>query len=131
MQAIERKLFGSPLSDFLATVHYSRRAACIWELISRDFTDEELDLERAASECGISKSHLNALLQEKVGMSFHRLLTCYRLLHAARMIQAKDYTFLEVALETGFDNVSNFGRHTRKYLGMSPRELRRHLLGNE
>lgn len=109
---------------------YSRRAECVWNLIIQDFADAELTLEKAAGRCGISRSHLNALLREKVGMTFHRLLTCYRLVRAAQMIRERDYTFLEVALETGFDNISNFGRHTRKHLGMSPRELRRHLLGH-
>ncbi len=128
MQAIERKLFGSPLSEFVESISYSRRAECVWKLITSDYADAELSLERAARVCGISKSHLNVLLQEKTDMSFHRLLTRYRLVRAAQMICEKDYTFLEVTLETGFDNLANFGRHTRKLLGMSPRDLRRHLI---
>ncbi len=127
MEVIEAQLFGRPLAEVAEILSYSRRLACVWGLIQAEFGDETLTLDRAASHCGISRSHLNTRLDEELGLSFHQLLSRFRLLKAVQLSCQKDYTFLEIALQTGFDNLSNFGRHFEKAFGCSPRELRSQL----
>ena len=128
MEDLETSLFGAPLAELIQKVSFSRRLGCVWELIVQGYRDSELTLEEAAKHCGISRSHLNALLDERVGLSFHQLLTHYRLWMAIRMMKEKDYTMLEIALENGFDNPSNFSRHLRRVFSVSPRQFRQRIL---
>lgn len=128
MEDVETALFEKPLSVLEEKICFSRRLACVWDLILQRYQDPTLTLEQAAKHCGISQSHLNALLDERVRLSFHQLLTRYRLLKAVQMMKEKDYTMLEIALETGFDNPTNFSRHVRRVFEVSPRQFRRRIL---
>ncbi len=128
MQDVETTLFTIPLSELTRKINFSRRLGCVWELIVQRYQDSELTLEETAAHCGISQSHLNALLDERIGLSFHQLLTRYRLLKAVQMMTEKDYTMLEIALENGFDNPSNLSRHLRRAFSVSPRQFRRQIL---
>lgn len=45
-----------------------------------------------------------------------------RIMHARELLRDTDKSVMEVALECGFNNTSNFYRLYKKYVGKPPRE---------
>lgn len=124
IQEIEKKLFLQLLCDLAESLEHDPRLGRVWGLIERDYSDPELNLERAARESGASLNHLNVLLRRATGFTFHRLLTRYRLLRATDMMSGKNQNLLDVALDSGFGSLSAFERNCRTILGTPPRDLR-------
>lgn len=121
---VEKRLFGQTLAAMIAKLNYFRRLERVWLLIEREYGNPTLNLERAAREGGINKNHFNSLLQQASKLTFHQLLIRYRLLIATRMMKTKNYSLLEVALESGFGSLNSFERNFRRLLGVTPREFK-------
>jgi len=124
---LELRLFGTTLAVWKSRFFYRRSLEKGWSLIESDYGNPTLSLSVMARHCGISKNHLNVILNQETGYSFHEILSRYRLLQAAKMMLNRDYTFLEIALETGFGNTYSLERQVRRILGFSPKQMR-HLL---
>ena len=124
---LERQLFGCSLSIMKDRLLFRRSLERAWNLIEDGFNNPELSLSEVSRHCGVSRNHLNVLLNKETGYSFHEILSRFRLLQAARLMVSRDYTLLEVSLETGFGNISSLERQVRRILGTSPRQLRNSL----
>lgn len=125
LQQIETEIFLQPLSDLVAKLSYSRRLERCWKLIEENYSDSNLDLEKAAKVSGISKNHLNTLLRQTTAFTFHQLLTRYRLLRATAMIMTKNYSLIEIALQNGFGSSVAFERNFRSIIGEPPQRFRK------
>ncbi len=76
---------------------------------------------RDASECiGITESYLSRLFRIKTSYSFLEYLRFHRLKRALELIRDQGRRINEIARETGFRDMSYFGRIFRKYIGVSP-----------
>jgi AraC-like DNA-binding protein len=124
IQEIEKKLFHQSLSDLAESLEHDQRLGRVWRLIERDYSDAELNLERAARESGASLNHLNVLLRRTAGFTFHQLLTRYRLLRAIDGMSGENQNLLDVALDSGFGSLSPFERNCRTILGKAPRLMK-------
>jgi AraC-like DNA-binding protein len=54
--------------------------------------------------------------------SYFDFLTEVRLNHACRLLIKTDYTIQHIAMDSGFENTSNFYRHFKKVKGITPKE---------
>lgn len=127
ISAIEEYLFLQPLPVLIAKLSYSRRLERGWQLIESDYADSALTLAKAARVSGTDKNHLNVLLGQAVGFTFHQLLIRYRLLKAIAMMKNKNYSLLEVALNNGFGSLNTFERNFRRLIGATPKQLKEHI----
>lgn len=118
------RLFERPLVSLVESMAYYDSLRALWGIVEKRFDDPELTLLGVSSDCGISHNRLNMRLNEVLEMTFHEFLTRYRLLQAVRIMHSKDWTILEIALNTGFGNVRSFERYFKKLLGAPPREFR-------
>lgn len=122
---LEQTLFLRPLADLIARLSYDRRLERAWQLVERDYADSSLTLSEVATASGVNKNHLNVLFRKNTGLTFHQLLIRYRLARSLNMMQAKNYSILELALESGFGSINSFERNFRAVMGSPPREFRR------
>jgi AraC-like DNA-binding protein len=122
---LERAILGGTLVEIRDRLACRSCCAAAWELIRTRFADADLTLGRAARACGVSPRNLNRRLRERVGWSFHRLLTRYRVLVAAERMLKNDDTLVRIAQATGFNHVSSLSRHFRKVTGCVPRAFSR------
>lgn len=118
---LEQKLFVESISDIRNRLSYFRRLERVWNLIETDYSDPDLTLEKAARVSGINKNHLNVLLRQTITLTFHQLLVRYRLFKAMDMMKHKNYSILEVALESGFGSLNTFERNFRNLIGLTPK----------
>ena len=70
-----------------------------------------------AGEVGLSQSHFMKYFKNTMGTSFIDYLNEYRLTMASRLLLSSDSTILDIAAETGFDNLSYFNRTFKRRFG--------------
>lgn len=121
----EETLFGEPLANMVWRLGYMRRLERTWLLIEGDYDKSDLTLESAARAIGVSKNHLNVLLRGVTSLTFHQLLTRYRVLMAVSMIKSKNHSILDVALANGFGSMNTFERNFRIFMGVTPIEFKK------
>lgn len=85
---------------------------------------QEIDLQALAGHAGLSVFHALRLFAAVHGVTPHQYLLRCRLRHAARLLAEADLPVTQVALASGWADLSNFVRSFRRAAGVSPRAYR-------
>jgi len=85
----------------------------------------EISLEQAANQSGITPFHFLRLFSEVLGVTPHQYLLRSRLRHAARLLAEEDRPVTDVAYDVGFGDLSNFVRTFGRAAGVSPLRFRK------
>jgi AraC-like DNA-binding protein len=83
-------------------------------------------IDLAAEIAGTSVRSLQRQLSQ-MRTSYTELVERLRFDQAIRLLRDSDLKILDIALELGYSDASNFARAFRRISGTSPRELRRQL----
>ncbi|GGD51655.1 AraC family transcriptional regulator [Paenibacillus nasutitermitis] len=86
---------------------------------------QPLTLIQLSRICGMSVSSFTAKFKENTGKSLMDYKHEVQIRHASALLLDTDTKILDVALETGFNDISFFNKTFRKHTGMTPREYRR------
>lgn len=89
---------------------------------------ENITIEDIAAHCFYSKSYFMKFFRETMGVSFISYLNDYRLEIAAKLLTETSDNIVDIALNTGFDNLSYFNRCFKKKYGMTPGKYRNQIL---
>jgi AraC-like DNA-binding protein len=92
-----------------------------------DRPDANLRLTTLAHESRLSAYHFLRTFERLTGVTPHQYVLRARLRHAATQLVTESRKVIDVALDSGFGDVSNFNRAFRTEFGMSPRSYRRHV----
>lgn len=92
--------------------------------IERDPT-APLTLDRLARDAGQSAFHYLRTFRSVTGVTPHQFVLRARLRHAAARLVAEESRVLQIALDAGFGDLSNFNRAFRAEFGATPREYRK------
>jgi AraC-like DNA-binding protein len=114
---------GKPRKPATPNARDRRRAveAALW---IDDNSHEEVDLEQAAKQAGLSPFHFLRLFSSVLGVTPHQYLVRSRLRHAARLLADDDIAVTDVAYDVGFGDLSNFVRTFHRAAGVSPTKFR-------
>lgn len=82
-------------------------------------------VDTVAAVAGLSPSHFRALFKREAGISVQEFILRTRLASAAYLLQTTCQSVLEIALASGFGEISYFNRVFRRHYGKSPREYRK------
>jgi AraC-like DNA-binding protein len=85
---------------------------------------EPIDLERTATEAGLSAFHFLRVFSQVLGVTPHQYLVRSRLRRAAQLLIEGAQPITDIALDVGFADLSNFVRTFHRAAGMPPREFR-------
>ena len=85
----------------------------------------QISLNELATEAKLSSYHFLRTFQTLTGLTPHQYLLRSRLREAATRLATGPSKILDVALDCGFGDVSNFNRTFRREFGVSPRQWRR------
>ncbi len=103
----------------------ARRCAVEAALRIEQSSAAETSLEAAAREAGLSPFHFLRVFSGTLGVTPHQYLVRTRLRRAARLLAEGGRPVTDVALEVGFEDLSNFVRSFRRAAGVSPGRFRR------
>ena len=87
-------------------------------------SNQQIDLDAAARQAGISSFHFLRLFANVLGVTPHQYLVRSRLRHAARLLADEDIPVTDIAYDVGFGDLSNFVRTFHRAAGVSPRSFR-------
>ncbi|HEY6119015.1 MAG TPA: helix-turn-helix transcriptional regulator [Pyrinomonadaceae bacterium] len=96
----------------------------VMRVISGNYSDPNLDLEKVASAVPISSAQLSRILNQSVGISFRQLLRNTRIEEAKRLLASNLYSVKEVAALVGFADSHYFSRSFKALTGQSATEFR-------
>jgi AraC family transcriptional regulator len=95
----------------------------------RDFICENLandfSLSELASVTGISPSHFRVLFKQSVGLPVHKYVIKCRVEHAVELLSKGTIKLSDVALKSGFADQSHMSRWMRRFMGLTPGEVKR------
>jgi len=86
--------------------------------------DPTFGVEQVSEDLGVHRTTLFRNFKQVYGISPSAYLSRVRLNHALELIHTTDRTFSEIATESGFSDLSYFGKVVRRATGVSPSELR-------
>ncbi|HVU46927.1 MAG TPA: AraC family transcriptional regulator [Terracidiphilus sp.] len=89
--------------------------------------DQNLDIVTLAREARLSRYHFLRVFHELTGLTPHRYVVRSRLNRAAIRLSLEPVQVVEIALNSGFDDVSSFNRAFRAEFGVSPSIYRKNL----
>lgn len=91
---------------------------------------ELVTLETAAAQSGLSSFHFLRVFSQVLGVTPHQCLILSRLAWAAQLlVEHKTRPVTEIALDVGFEDLSNFVRSFHRAAGQSPRRFRQSARG--
>lgn len=94
------------------------------QYISLNYTST-LSIAQLAKMNHCSESTFMAHFRKSIGITALEYIIQIRIQAACDLLKNSDQTVLEIALEVGFVNLSNFNRHFKRVVGMAPREYRK------
>jgi AraC-like DNA-binding protein len=92
--------------------------------------EQQIDLEMAAREAGLSPFHFLRVFTAVLGVTPHQYLVRARLRRAARLLAQGDRAITDIAFDVGFADLSNFIRTFHRAAGVSPRKFRQAAKGD-
>lgn len=94
----------------------------------RDYVDsffyQEISLEMLAKRYHYNEKYLGTLFKEEMGISFRDYLNERRLCNARSRLCNTSSNVLDVAIQSGFNNVTYFNRIFKAKFGVTPRKFR-------
>ena len=82
------------------------------------------DVAFYADKLCITPKYLSAICKKQTGNTASDIINKITVRYISQMLCSSDKSIKEIASDTGFDNLSFFGKYVRRELGMSPREYR-------
>ncbi len=77
-----------------------------------------------ADKLCVTRKYLSSICKQQSGKTASELINEMTVNYIKQMLRSSDKTIKEIAMETGFSNLSFFGKYVRRELGVSPREFR-------
>jgi AraC-like DNA-binding protein len=96
----------------------------VMRIISDNFADPNLDLDKVAKLLPLSPVQLSHILNQEVGVSFRHLLRHTRIEEAKRLLASQRFSVKEVAVRVGFTDRHYFSRTFKELTGQSASEYR-------
>lgn len=82
---------------------------------------EKLSLNEMARSVYMSPNYFSAYFRKVTGISYSEYLTNVRIIKVKEMMISSDKSVTEIAIDCGFNNMSNFYRQYKKVTGSTPR----------
>ncbi len=95
----------------------------VCDYINQHF-DESLTLEDVAALAGFSKFYFTRLFKQFAGVSFYKYLNRRRIMYAEQLLITPELSVTEVAIQSGFSNLSAFIRMFKLIKNCTPTEFR-------
>jgi len=86
---------------------------------------KDLSLTEVASVTGVSSSHFRVLFKQSIGLPVHKYVIKCRVERAVELLSNGSVELKDVAAKSGFADQSHMSRCMRRFVGLTPGEVRR------
>ncbi|HIR25958.1 MAG TPA: PocR ligand-binding domain-containing protein [Candidatus Egerieimonas faecigallinarum] len=91
--------------------------------ISRNFASP-ITLEDVAKQVHLNPAYFSSIFKQSIGSSFKEYLNMVRIEESKRLLANTDYSVIDIAIATGFEDQSYFSKVFKKYTGLTPKQYR-------
>lgn len=91
---------------------------------------ENITLKELADVSGFSEGYFGHYFLKEMGVAPFTYINKVRIAHACRLLDETDKKITEIAVLTGFNNISYFNRIFIKHIGMTPSSFRKNRVRN-
>lgn len=116
-------LAAAPRAHATTTTGYSHRIASVLQRLESDFQAPH-SLSELARDAGLSPYYFLRAFKSATGITPHQWILRARLRNAAQLLVTTRAAVTDIALDVGFEDLSNFIRSFRAEFGASPRQYR-------
>jgi AraC-like DNA-binding protein len=120
----EYKLLASPSYMQEFELKASDRFGKVSEYIMRNF-EKEITLPEVAAIANMAVTTFCNFFKEHFRVTFVEYLNTVRIGYACKMLADEDQNIVQIAYESGFNNLANFNRQFKRFKNMTPSEYRR------
>ena len=109
-------------------VHAKESSSSIISTVSqyiRDNINNELNRDELKKVAHLHPDYLSALFRQKTGLSISEYVTRERIREAKKLLLTSDFPIHEVAISTGFQNISYFSKQFKRLEGITPFQYRK------
>ena len=85
----------------------------------------KLTMEETAAFAGFSKYHFSRIFKEYYQMSFPEYIASLRISKATELLENSSLSILEIAMRSGFSNLSSFNRAFKEIHNCTPSQFRK------
>ncbi|MEG0692651.1 MAG: AraC family transcriptional regulator [Oscillospiraceae bacterium] len=85
----------------------------------------DINVKSLATHIGIDRTYLYRIFVENIELSPEQYLLKTRMTKAANLLKTTEYSVLQVALSTGYKDLSHFSNIFKKFFGVSPSNYRK------
>lgn len=82
--------------------------------------NKKIDLRTIATSFYMTPDYLSKLFKTHMGMTIIKYIHKVRVYKAAELLKYENLSVKEVALATGYENLNNFYKHFKEYMGVTP-----------
>ena len=93
------------------------------QYISKNYANN-LTLELVANQVHLNPTYFSTLFKQSTGSSFKEYLNMVRVEESKRLLSNTDYSLIDIAVATGFEDQSYFTKVFKKYTGLTPKQCR-------
>ncbi|MEO6914296.1 MAG: AraC family transcriptional regulator [Chitinophagaceae bacterium] len=120
----EYELLASPGFVQNTQLQFSDRFSKVTEYIMRNF-DSDITLPGAAAVSNMAVTTFCNFFKEHYRVTFVEYLNTVRTGYACKLLADQNKNVVEIAYESGYNNLANFNRQFKKFKHMTPTEYRR------
>ncbi len=91
--------------------------------ISKHFA-EPITLDDVANLVHLNPAYFSTIFKQSTGSGFKEYLNMVRVEESKRLLSNTDYSLIDIAVATGFENQSYFSKVFKKYTGLTPKQYR-------
>lgn len=91
--------------------------------ISKNFANP-ITLDTVANEVHLTPAYFSSMFRQSTGSTFKEYLNMVRIEESKRLLSNTDYSLLDIAIATGFEDQSYFSKVFKKYTGLTPKQYR-------
>ncbi len=89
--------------------------------ISNNFSSN-VTLEEVANHVHLNPAYFSSVFKQSAGSSFKEYLNMVRIEESKRLLANTDYSIIDIAIATGFEDQSYFSKVFKKYTGLTPKQ---------
>ena len=93
------------------------------QFISQNFSSP-LSLDAVAWHVHLNPAYFSSLFKQSTGSSFKEYLNMVRVEESKRLLTNTNYSVIDIAIATGFEDQSYFSKVFKKYTGLTPKQYR-------
>ena len=93
------------------------------QYIAQNFSSP-IALEDVANHVHLNPAYFSTVFKQSTGSSFKEYLNMVRIEESKRLLTNTNYSVIDIAVATGFEDQSYFSKVFKKYTGLTPKQYR-------